>query len=118
MLTDKQLAEIKERHSERKEFHDHIPSGPYFYDSLGYIHNELAMRPPGQPKSKLKKVGGLVRSDDWFKPIDMDDHLTKIDKEIGSDLGQYLAKVCDDDVEKDIAALLAEVYRLRAATRR
>ena len=118
MLTDEELAAIETRHRERKEFHDHVPSGPYFYDSLGYIHNELALRPPDQPKSKLKRVGVLVRSRDWFRRVNMDAHLTREDREIGSDLGQYLAMVCDQGVEKDVAALLAEVRRLGSATRR
>ena len=115
IMTDEQLAAIAERHCERREFHDHIPCGPYFYDSCGYIHNELGMREAGQPKSKLKKPGILVRSDDWFGPVDMDARMTKTDREVGSDLGQYLALALDHDVERDMAALIAEVNRLRAA---
>jgi hypothetical protein len=56
----------------------------------------------------------LVRSDEWFKPVAMDDRLSKADKDVASDLGQYVALVCDHDVEQDIGALIAEVRRLQA----
>ena len=32
MLTDEELAAIETRYRDRKEFHDHVPSGPYFYE--------------------------------------------------------------------------------------
>src|SRR5262245_35190838 len=116
-MTDQQLSEIVERHRERMEFRDHIPSGPYFYDSLGYVHNELALRKPGN-RGTLKAPGILVRSHEWFKSVNMDARLTKADREIGSDLGQYVALTLDHDVEQDVAALLEEVKRLRVATER
>lgn len=118
MLTDQTLSAIERRHNERKEYHDHIPSGPYFYDSLGYVHNELALRPGNQPKSKLKRVGVLVRGQSWFDSIDMDKNLNQEDSKdmlAFSDLGQYLAFVCDHDVEKDVGILLAEIRRLRSS---
>ncbi len=111
MLTDQELADIAERHKERKEFRDHIPGGKYFYDSLGYVYNEW------EPK---RRVGILVRNQEWFKRLDMDANLTKADRDVAPDLGQYLAAICDKDLEADIAALLTEVRRLRRdrATRR
>jgi hypothetical protein len=114
-LTDERLSEIEERNQERREFRRHLPSGPYFYDSLGYVHNELALR--STPTSKLKRAGVLVRSHDWFQPIDMDARLTRADRDVGADLGQYLALVCDRDVEQDVADLVDEVRRLRARIR-
>jgi len=44
------------------------------------------------------------------------DRMTKLDREIGSDLGQYVALALDHGVEEDMAALLEEVTRFRAAT--
>lgn len=117
MLTEETLSVIERQHKERKQYYDHIPSGPYSYDSLGYVYNELALRPANQPKSKLKRVGVLVRSQSWFDSIDMDKNLNKEgskDMSAYSDLGQYLAFVCDHDVEEDVAILLAEVRRLRS----
>ena len=117
MLTEENLAAIEKRHEARKEFYDHIPSRPYFYDSLGYVHNDLALRPANQPKSKLKRVGVLVRGQNWFSSINMDANLNKEGKEdmlAYSDLGQYLALVCDHTVEEDVAVLLAEVRRIRS----
>ena len=70
MLTDEELAAIETRHRERKRCHDRVPSGPYLYESMGYIYNELTMRPPDQPKSKPKNVGVLVRSSDWLVTSD------------------------------------------------
>jgi hypothetical protein len=112
-LTDEQLAKIEARHLKRKEFYERIPSGPYYYDSVGFIHNELAAIPSDQPASKQRKAGILVRNSDWFRPVDMDAHLAKTDLEVGSDLGNYVQQVLDHDVEMDVAALLAEVRRLR-----
>ena len=116
MLTDKEIVEIAARHKERKDYHSHIPTGPYFYDSMGFVHNEVAMRPVGTPARRVLKAGLLVRSSDWFKAINMDANLRKADSDVGMDLGQYVALALDHDVERDIAALLAEVRRLRAAT--
>ena len=116
MLTNEELSTIEQRHKERKEFSDHIPSGPYFYDSFAYVHNDLSQRPQKQPKSKLKKVGVLVRSQDWFNTIDMDANLGNSLKEYiipCRDLGEYIALVCTHPVEEDLAMLLAEVRRLR-----
>ena len=36
MLRDEQIDEIEKKHKERKEYHSHIPTGPYFYDSMGF----------------------------------------------------------------------------------
>jgi len=38
--------------------------------------------------------------------------MTRADREIGSDLGQYIAPALEHDVERDIAALIAEVHHL------
>ncbi len=106
MLSRQDLADIHERHKERKAFRAHIPGGEYFYDSLGYVHNEW--------DPKRRRVGILVRSQKWFEAVDMDDRLVKGDSDLASDLGQYLAAVCHENLEADMAALLAEVRRLRA----
>lgn len=111
MLTDEQVKAIEERHLARKQYRDHIPGGPYYYDSLGYVHNERAVQ--ARPAARQQNVGVLVRSDDWFKSLDMDAMLTNADKTVAPDLGQYLAMVCDEDVESDIASLLGEVRHLR-----
>ena len=116
MLTDNQIGEIEARHKERKEYHSHIPTGPYFYDSMGFVHNEVGLRPVDTPARRALRAGLLVRSSDWFDAIDMDANLRKTDSAVGMDLGQYVALTLDHDVELDIAALLAEVRRLRAAT--
>ena len=115
MLTDNQIGEIEARHKERKEYHNHIPTGPYFYDDVGFVHNEV--RPAGTPAPRVLRAGLLVRSSEWFDAIDMDANLRKTDSAVGTDLGQYVWLALDHDVERDIAALLAEVRRLRAATR-
>ena len=117
MLSDEQIDKIEERHKERKEYHGHIPTGPYFYDPMGFVHNEVGMRPAGTPARRVLRAGLLARSSDWFKAIDMDANLSKTDSAVGSDLGQYVALTLDHDVESDIDVLLAEVRRLRAATR-
>ena len=117
MLTDKQIGKIEARHKERKEYHSHVPTGPYFYDSMGFVHNEVGMRPAGTPARRVLRAGLLVRSSDWFDAINMDANLRKMDSAVGMDLGQYVALTLDHDVERDIAALLAEVRRLRATTR-
>ena len=66
---------------------------------------------------RVLRAGLLVRSSDWFKAIDMDANLGKTDSAVGIDLGQYVALTLEHDVESDIDVLLAEVRRLRAATR-
>ena len=116
MLNDKQIDEIEARHKERKEYHSHIPTGPYFYDSMGFVHNEVGMRPAGTTARRVLKAGILMRGSDWFKAIDMDANLGKADSAVGVDLGQYVALTLDHDVERDINVLLAEVRHLRAAT--
>ena len=116
-LSDEQLDDIETRRRERKAHHGDIPTGPYFYDSIGFVHNELAMRPTRTPKRRVLKAGLLIRGSDWFRAIDMDANLDKVDSTVGSHLGQYVTLVLDHDVERDIDALLAEVRRLRAATR-
>ena len=118
MLSDEQIDEVDARHKERKEYHSHIPTGPYFYDSMGFVHNEVGMRPAGTPARRVLKAGILMRGSDWFKAIDMDANLGKADSSVGVDLGQYVALTLDHDVERDIDVLLAEVRRLRAATRK
>ena len=118
MLSDEQIDKIEARHKERKEHHNHIPTGPYFYDSVGFVHNELFMRPAGTLARRVRKAGLLVRGSDWFKAIDMDANLGEADFAVGADLGQYVALTLDHDVERDIDVLLAEVRRLRAATRK
>ena len=118
MLSDEQIDEIEKKHKERSEYHSHIPTGPYFYDAMGYVHNEVHMRPAGIPARRVLKTGLLVRSSDWFKAIDMDANLRKTDSAVGSDLGQYVALTLDHDVERDIDVLLAEVRLLRADTRK
>ena len=118
MLSADEIDKIEEKHQKRKEYHSHIPIGPYFYDSLGFVHNEVLMRPAGTPARRILKAGLLVRSSDWFKAIDMDENLEKTDLAVGDDLGQYVALTLDHDVERDIDVLLAEVRRLRAATRK
>ena len=94
-----------------KEYHNQIPTGPYFYDSMGFVHNEVAMRPAGTPARRVQKAGLLIRGSDWFKAIDMDANLGKTDSAVGADLGQYVALTLDHDVERDINVLLAEVRR-------
>ena len=84
---------------------------------MGFVHNEVGMRPTGTPARRALRAGLLARSSDWFNAIDMDANLGKADSAVGTDLGQYVALTLDHDVERDIAALLAEVRRLRAATR-
>ena len=116
MLSDEQIDEIEARHKERKEYHSHIPTGPYLYDSLGFVYNDVLERPAGTPARRVLKAGLLVRSSDWFNTIDMDANLGKTDRAVGADLGQYVALNLDHDVERDINVLLAEVRRLRAAT--
>ena len=111
MLRDEQIDEIEKKHKERKEYHSHIPTGPYFYDSMGFVYNEVRMR----PGRRVQKAGLLVRSSNWFDAIDMDANLRKADAAVGVDLGQYVALTLDHDVERDIDVLLAEVRRLRAA---
>ena len=117
MLSEQQIGEIETRKRERQEYHRHIPTGPYCYDSMGFVHNELGMRPPDTPRRRVLKAGILVRGSDWFDAIDMDANLSKTDSAVGTDLGQYVALTLDHDVERDIDVLLAEVRRLRAATR-
>lgn len=106
MLTDKKLIEIEERHKERREYRRHIPSGNYLYDSLGFISNDTAPR--------KSRIGILVRRREWFDALEMDDRLAKADHELAPDLGQYIAQVVEDDVERDIAALLTEIRALRS----
>ena len=84
---------------------------------MGFVHNELGMRPAGTPARRVLKAGLLIRDSDWFDAIDMDANLGKTDSAVGINLGQYVALVLDHDIERDIDVLLAEVRRLRAATR-
>ena len=117
VLSDEQIDEIEARRKERKGHYNNIPTGPYFYDSMGFVHNELSMRPAGTPARRVLKAGLLIRDSDWFDAIDMDANLGKTDSAVGINLGQYVALVLDHDIERDIDVLLAEVRRLRAATR-
>lgn len=115
MLTDERLAEIVEKHKERLEFREHIPAGPYYYDSLGYVHNHAAImlnKPPTTSAQKAR-IGLLVRSDDWFREIKMDERVQKNDVLPIADLGQYVARLLDDDTDVHMAELLADVTRLR-----
>ena len=112
VLTDKQIDEIEARRTKRKAFHDLIPTGPYFYDSMGFVHNEIRYRPEGMPKRRVLRAGLLARSAEWFDDVDMDAKTTRADSEVGTSLGQYVALVLSD-VESDIELLLAEVRRLR-----
>ena len=117
VLSDKQIDEIEARRKERKAFHDRIPTGPYFYDSMGFVYNEVGLRPTGTPKRRVLRAGLLARSAVWFDDIDMDAKLSKADSDVGTSLGQYVALVLGDDfehdVERDIEMLLDEVRRLR-----
>lgn len=118
VLTNDELLTIERRHKERKEFFDHIPSGPYLYDSFAFVHNDFSLSPERPKQQPRKRVGILIRRQDWFDPIDMDANLgdRKVKREYlrpCSDLGQYIALACTHPVEEDFAALLAEVKRLR-----
>ena len=75
MLTNGELAEIESRHKDRKEYSDHIPRGPYLYDSFAFVHNDLSISPERPGRHPEKKVGILVRRQDWFDSIDMDANL-------------------------------------------
>ncbi len=107
MVADEQIGEIGVRHKERKEYHSHIPTGPCFYDSMGFVHNEVGPRPVDTPAPRALRAGLLVRSSDGFDAIDIDANLRKTDSAVGMDLEQYVALTLDHDVELDIAALLA-----------
>ena len=119
MLTDKQIDEIEARRKKRMAFHDRIPTGPYFYDSMGFVSNEIRNRPDGTPKRRVLRAGLLARSAEWFDGIDMDAKTAEADSKVGTSLGQYVALVLSHDlesgVESDIEMLLAEVRRLRTA---
>ena len=104
-MTDNQLAEIEKRHVARAEHRKHMPSGEYFYDSLGFVHNDM----PG-PRGR---VALLVRTQEWFESIDMDKGLTPRDRTVVPDVGLYAASVLSEDVEGDVLQLIAEVRRLR-----
>lgn len=114
-MTLTELDAIEARNEERREFRHHLPTGPYLYDSMGYVYNELAMTPEdGRWRSRNRTAAGLlVRSQEWFKAVAMDERLTKADG-VGRDLGQYIALALDSNIEADIAALVAEVRKLRA----
>lgn len=121
VMTDKQIDEIEARRKKRKAFHDRIPTGPYFYDSMGFVHNETGLRPDGTPKRRVLRAGLLARSAKWFENVDMDAKTTQTDSEVGTSLGQYVALVLSDvesDIESDIEMLLAEVRRLRTTSGR
>ena len=64
MLSDERIDEIEARHKARKDYHNHIPTGPYFYDSMDFVYNELGMRPAGTPARRVLKAGLLVRGSD------------------------------------------------------
>ena len=117
VLTDKQIDEIEARRKKRKVFHDRIPTGPYFYDAMGFVHNEIGRKPDRTPKRRVLRAGLLARSAEWFDAIDMDAKTTSSDDEVGTSLGQYVALVLshdlENDLESDIERLLAEVRRLR-----
>ena len=117
MLTNKELSEIESRHKDRKAFSDHIPRGPYLYDSFAFVHNHFEFPPERPGNHPEKKVGILVRRRDWFNSVNMDANpgTSKQIKEYLMpcyDLGEYIARVCTQPVEEDIAVLLAEVKRL------
>ena len=118
MLTNEQLSEIESRHKERKQYSDHIPRGPYYYDSFAFVGNYFD-GPPERPGSHpKKKIGILIRRREWFKSIDMDANLGTSEQRKEYlrpcyDLGEYIAHVCTQPVEEDIDALLAEVKRLK-----
>lgn len=118
MLTNKELENIEKRHKDRKEFSDHIPRGPYLYDSFAFVENCFEFSPERPGNHPEKRVGILVRRRDWFRSVNMDANpgTSKQIKEYlrpCSDLGEYIARVCTQSVEEDIAALLAEVKRLK-----
>ena len=37
VFRNERISDIEKRNDERREFRRHLPSGPYFYDSLGYV---------------------------------------------------------------------------------
>ena len=117
MLIDKDLSMIESRHKNRKAFSDHIPRGPYFNNSFAFVHNSFEFRPERPGNHPNKKIGILVRRQDWFDSIDMDANLDtprhKEDILPCTDLGEYIARVCTQPVEEDIAVLLEEVKRLK-----
>lgn len=118
MLTNKELTEIESRHKDRKEWSDHIPRGPYLYNSFAFVHNCFEFPPERPGRHPEKKVGILVRRRDWFDSVDMDANLGTRKQKLEylrpcRDLGEYIALACTHPVEEDIAALLAEVKRLK-----
>lgn len=118
MLTDADLAKIERRHKARKEYSDHIPRGPYLYNSFAFVHNAFEFPPERLGRHPEKNVGILVRRQDWFDSIEMDAN-PGTPKQVReylrpcTDLGQYIALTCTHPVEEDIAVLLREVKRLK-----
>ena len=98
---------------------DHITYGVALYSRqiLSLYVNQWNGVLAAAAARRVLRAGLLVRSSDWFKAIDMDANLGKTDSAVGIDLGQYVALTLEHDVESDIDVLLAEVRRLRAATR-
>ena len=110
MLSDERLAEIAEKHKLRLEYREHMPAGPYYYDSLGYVHNHAAAlrHKPTTRTAQQTPIAMLVRGDDWFRDLKMDERIPKNDVAPIADLGQYVARVLDDDADAH-GGLLAEL---------
>ena len=78
MLTNKELSEIESRHKDRKAFSDHIPRGPYVYDSFAFVHNHFEFPPERPGNHPEKNVGILVRRLDWFNSVNMDANRARV----------------------------------------
>lgn len=105
VLTDEQIDGIEARRNQRKASHDRIPAGPYFYDSMGFVYNEIRLRPDGTPKRRTLRAGLLARRADWFYDVDMGANTTRADSEVGTDLGQYVPLALGHDPESDVEAI-------------
>ena len=105
-ISDVDLAAIERRNTARLEFRKHMTSGTWEYDALGFVDTV------DQPKAR--RMGALVRRREWFDQIEMDAKMTRADQQAAW-YGQYIAAVCTDRPEDDIARLLAEIQPLRAA---
>jgi hypothetical protein len=112
-LTPEDLLDIHKRNKARKRLKHSASEGPWEYDSWAFVHqSEIVPR--------QHRFGILIRPMEWFDSLGkhIDDGIGKYKKSVinrGWDNSRLIVAAREEDAERDIDALLAEVKRLQKA---